>query len=194
MLSCACLGVQTSMMIDPLLIGNRTSLLLFDGKHMVTSIIHCEARYQVCNPSSGYFGFYLALVSIGQVGEAEKELAGASATNPYARLVDESEGLDKIEELQTHTNEDIYDKVISIMQAFFDVEDGEVENLAPQVHPFSDHQALQAGTTENHLISSQSGEVFWHTLHRAQLGLHSCMLVLSDWQESVNGRLFIVPG
>lgn len=104
-----------------------------------------------------------------QVGEAEKELAGPSATNPYARLVDESEGLDKIEELQTHSNEDIYDKVISIMQAFFDVEDGEVENLAPQVHPALEphppfeYQAVAANVLlhcEQHLMLWESGEVF----------------------------------
>ena len=35
-----------------------------------------------------------------QVGEAEKELGGAAATNPFAQLVDEAEGLDKIEDLQ----------------------------------------------------------------------------------------------
>lgn len=37
---------------------------------------------------------------IFQVGEAEKELGGANATNPFAQLVDEAEGLDKIEDLQ----------------------------------------------------------------------------------------------
>ena len=68
-----------------------------------------------------------------QVGEAEKELSGAGGSNPYAQLVDEAEGLDKIEELQNHTNEDIYDKAVNILETFFDVEDGEVENLAPQV-------------------------------------------------------------
>lgn len=35
-----------------------------------------------------------------QVGEAEKELGGANGTNPFAQLVDEAEGLDKIEDLQ----------------------------------------------------------------------------------------------
>ncbi len=69
------------------------------------------------------------------MGEAEKELAGPAGSNPYARLVDEAEGLDKIEDLQNHANEDIYEKVVSIMESFFDVEDGEVENLAPQVLP-----------------------------------------------------------
>lgn len=129
-----------------------------------------------------------------QVGDAEKELGGASGTNPFAALVDEAEGLDKIEDLQVgvdwgqwvgwgggqgwpggqpaaparrlwprtrssplqlarspprplatrppthpphaqqnHSNEDIYEKAVAILEAYFDVEDGEEENLAPAV-------------------------------------------------------------
>ena len=72
------------------------------------------------------------LENILKVGEAEKELAGPAGVNPFVALVDEAEGLDKIEELQNHTNEDVYDKAVSVLEAFFDVEDGaEVENLAP---------------------------------------------------------------
>ncbi len=67
------------------------------------------------------------------MGEAEKELAGPSGVNAYANLVDEAEGLDKIEDLQNHANEEIYDKAANILEAFFDVEDGEVENLAPAI-------------------------------------------------------------
>jgi HEAT repeat protein len=84
------------------------------------------------------------LENILKVGEAEKELGGPGATNPYARLVDEAEGLDKIEELQNHTNEDIYEKVVAIMETFFDVEDGEVENLAPQVNSGQSTYTFQA--------------------------------------------------
>jgi Atypical Arm repeat/Armadillo/beta-catenin-like repeat len=68
-----------------------------------------------------------------QIGEAEKDMAGPSGVNPYVALVDEAEGLDKIEDLQNHSHEDIYDKAVNILETFFDVEDGEVENLAPQV-------------------------------------------------------------
>ena len=70
--------------------------------------------------------------NILKVGEAEKELAGAGGVNPFVAIVDEAEGLDKIEELQNAANEDVYDKAVSILETFFDVEDGEVENLAPQ--------------------------------------------------------------
>lgn len=34
---------------------------------------------------------------------------------------------------QNHSNEDIYDKAVSLLENYFDVEDGEVENLAPAV-------------------------------------------------------------
>lgn len=68
-----------------------------------------------------------------QVGEVEKELQGANGVNPYAQLIDEAEGLDRIEHLQNHAHEEIYEKAVSILENFFDVEDGEVENLAPQI-------------------------------------------------------------
>lgn len=68
-----------------------------------------------------------------QVGESDKEMAGPSGTNPFATVIDEAEGTDKIEQLQSHTHEEIYEKAVSILETFFDVEDGEVENLAPAV-------------------------------------------------------------
>ena len=34
---------------------------------------------------------------------------------------------------QNHSNEDIYEKAVAILEAYFDVEDGEEENLAPAV-------------------------------------------------------------
>lgn len=70
---------------------------------------------------------------VRQVGEIEKNLGDLGAGNPYAALIDEAEGLDKIEELQNHNNEEIYEKAVNILETFFDVEEGEVENLAPGV-------------------------------------------------------------
>ena len=96
-----------------------------------------------------------------QVGEAEKELSGAGGSNPYAQLVDEAEGLDKIEELQNHTNEDIYDKAVNILETFFDVEDGEVENLAPQVDANQARARPKPSKVLGFFFASKNG-FLWH--------------------------------
>jgi hypothetical protein len=85
------------------------------------------------------------LENILKIGEVERETAGIGAANPYATMVDEAEGLDKIEELQNHSNEDIYEKAIQLLESYFDVEDGEVENLAPPVDASAQTYAFGAG-------------------------------------------------
>ena len=80
-----------------------------------------------------WHGPFADSISLLKVGESDKEMAGPSGTNPFAAIIDEAEGTDKIEQLQSHENEEIYEKAVSILETFFDVEDGEVENLAPAV-------------------------------------------------------------
>uniref|UniRef100_A0A061QX28 Importin subunit alpha n=1 Tax=Tetraselmis sp. GSL018 TaxID=582737 RepID=A0A061QX28_9CHLO len=70
------------------------------------------------------------LENILKVGESIKE-QGLAASNPFGDLLDEAEGLDKIEGLQNHENQDIYEKAIKILETFFDVDEGLDENLAP---------------------------------------------------------------
>lgn len=55
--------------------------------HLASPFFMCKLLNRCCSFSA-------------QVGEAEKELGGATGTNPFAQLVDEAEGLDKIEDLQ----------------------------------------------------------------------------------------------
>jgi importin subunit alpha-1 len=81
----------------------------------------------------GQVRLILDYLTLWQVGEAEKEMQGANGVNPYAQLVDEAEGLDRIEHLQNHAHEAVYEKAVSILETFFDVEDGDVENLTPQM-------------------------------------------------------------
>ena len=56
---------------------------------------------------------------------------GLTPNNVFADMVDEAEGVDKMEGLQSHENQDIYEKSIKILEAYFDIEDGLDENLAP---------------------------------------------------------------
>ncbi|CAM6087722.1 unnamed protein product [Calypogeia fissa] len=52
------------------------------------------------------------LDNILKVGEAEKDRGSTGSINLYARYIDEAEGLEKIENLQTHDNNEIYEKVV----------------------------------------------------------------------------------
>lgn len=49
----------------------------------------------------------------------------------YANMFDELNGIDKLEELQEHPSEDVYQKAVDIMEQYFGVEDEEDENIAP---------------------------------------------------------------
>ena len=51
-----------------------------------------------------------------------------------ALFVSEAEGLNKIEDLQQHSNNDIYEKCIKILETYFGVEEEEeMAALAPQM-------------------------------------------------------------
>ncbi|KAI5326300.1 hypothetical protein L3X38_035374 [Prunus dulcis] len=54
--------------------------------------------------------------NILKVDEADKEMGMNDGINLYAQLVDECEGLDKIENLQTHDNSEIYEKAVKILE------------------------------------------------------------------------------
>jgi len=65
-------------------------------------------------------------------------------TNKYAEFVEECGGLDLIEELQRHDNEEIYNKAVNILQIYFDTqEEGEDDNIAPTVS--SNQQQFEFG-------------------------------------------------
>ncbi|CAI7931342.1 unnamed protein product [Closterium sp. NIES-54] len=73
------------------------------------------------------------LENILKVGEADKELGQTGGVNLYAQYIDEAEGLEKIENLQTHQNNDIYEKAVKILETYFGLDEDEDQQLAPQV-------------------------------------------------------------
>ena len=58
-------------------------------------------------------------------------MPGSEGVNPYARAIEAAEGLDKIEALQDHPGEDVYEKAVHILEAYYDADEGEDQNLAP---------------------------------------------------------------
>ncbi|KAJ4954929.1 hypothetical protein NE237_011712 [Protea cynaroides] len=55
------------------------------------------------------------LENILKVGEGEKNLGNSEGVNLYAQLIDEAEGLEKIENLQSHDNTEIYEKAFLLV-------------------------------------------------------------------------------
>lgn len=69
------------------------------------------------------------LENILKVGEADKESGQNGGINIYAQMIDDCEGLDKIENLQSHDNNEIYEKAVKILEKYW-VEEDEDQNAA----------------------------------------------------------------
>ncbi|KAK9920008.1 hypothetical protein M0R45_028575 [Rubus argutus] len=72
------------------------------------------------------------LENILKVGEADKEMGANNGINLYAQMIDEFDGLEKIENLQTHDNNEIYEKAVKILERYWSEEEEEAENLQQQ--------------------------------------------------------------
>uniref|UniRef100_A0A7S2P4N2 Importin subunit alpha n=1 Tax=Leptocylindrus danicus TaxID=163516 RepID=A0A7S2P4N2_9STRA len=83
------------------------------------------------------------LENILKVGEADAKVSGTH--NQMATYIAEAEGLNKIENLQQHDNNDIYEKCIKILETYFGVEDEEDPDLAPQMGEGGQSYAFGAG-------------------------------------------------
>uniref|UniRef100_A0A674A2A4 Importin subunit alpha n=1 Tax=Salmo trutta TaxID=8032 RepID=A0A674A2A4_SALTR len=71
------------------------------------------------------------LENILRLGEQEAKQNG-TGINPYCALIEEAYGLDKIEFLQSHENQEIYQKAFDLIEHYFGVEE-EDASIAPQV-------------------------------------------------------------
>ena len=70
-----------------------------------------------------------------RLGEQEVKTTGAA--NPYAVIIEEVFGLDKIEFLQSHENMEIYQKAFDIIERYFGTEEEDKEvKVLPQKWQF----------------------------------------------------------
>ena len=61
------------------------------------------------------------------VDTLEQEVKTTGAANPYAVIIEEVFGLDKIEFLQSHENMEIYQKAFDIIERYFGTEEEDKE-------------------------------------------------------------------
>jgi importin subunit alpha-6/7 len=75
-----------------------------------------------------------ALENILKIGDLDSK--SNNNQNAYADFIEEAEGIDKIEQLQTHQNNEIYEKAVKILEQYFSAEQEDIQNVAPNVGGF----------------------------------------------------------
>ena len=73
----------------------------------------------------------VALSGLENILRAGGEAASNNGNNPYAVMIEECYGLDKIEFLQSHENMEIYQKAFDLIERFFGAEDDHDAKVAP---------------------------------------------------------------
>ncbi|KAL5580371.1 hypothetical protein UlMin_012813 [Ulmus minor] len=69
------------------------------------------------------------LENILKVGEADKEMGLNGGINLCAQVIDDSEGLEKIESLQSHDNNEIYEKAVKILERYWAEEEEDEQTM-----------------------------------------------------------------
>ncbi|XP_045790638.1 importin subunit alpha-1-like isoform X1 [Trifolium pratense] len=68
-----------------------------------------------------------------KVGKAEKSFGNTGDdVNLYAQMIDDAEGLEKIEKLQCHDNNEIYEKAVKILETYYLLEDEDEDAISGQ--------------------------------------------------------------
>lgn len=63
--------------------------------------------------------------------ESILKLGVTQGCTTYAQMVQDCAGVDRMENLQEHKNNEVYEKVVSLLETYFGADDQEDENLAP---------------------------------------------------------------
>ena len=71
--------------------------------------------------------WWQGIENILKLGEEDKERSGAER-NDFSRLVEEADGMDKLETLHSHANDEIYQRAVNITESYFGLEDEVAED------------------------------------------------------------------
>lgn len=88
------------------------------------------------------------LENILRAGDLEAQSNG-SGQNMMATYIDEADGITKIQNLQYHENEDIYEKSVHMVETFFGVDEEEDQDIAPTADPNAFQYQFGTNASEN---------------------------------------------
>lgn len=135
-----------------------------------------EAAWVIANIASGgnkvqlmkliEYGAVKHLCDLLDVGDARVLLISLDALTSLLKtdvhcvqLVDEAEGIEKLEKLQEHESEEVYTKAVKILEAFFGgEEEGDMENIAPLAN--ANTFAFAAASSSKNVFDFNSAQAF----------------------------------
>ncbi|KAL5097405.1 hypothetical protein RYX36_001732 [Vicia faba] len=92
-----------------------------------------EATWAITNATAGgtlvqikYLVDQEGLKNILIAGKAENSQGNSGDANLYAQMIEDSEGLEKIESLQNHDNNEIYEKAVKLLKTYWCEEESEI--------------------------------------------------------------------
>lgn len=146
------IAAGSQLQISQLMRSAKDMLLIVDTVREAPWDIRKEATWVICNIATGGTDDHVHnLVNLGAIdalcsvldhadakitmvvldGIANILKVGKRAGRDYVGFVDECDGLDKIEALQEHQDNAIYQKVVEIIETYFGVEEVDDENILP---------------------------------------------------------------
>lgn len=94
------------------------------------------------------------LENILKVGATMAE-SDPNGENPHALTIERAQGLDKIDSLQNHENNDIYERAVKILEKYFGAVDDDEDAMAPDIADGA--QTFSFGVNNNNTQFNQYG-------------------------------------
>ncbi|KAK2637991.1 hypothetical protein Ddye_025786 [Dipteronia dyeriana] len=109
--------------------GNKEQIHAVIEANIIGPLIHLlqnaefdikkEAAWAISNATSGGTHEQINYSLFRRALEVDKCLGNTGGVNVYAQMIDDAEGLEKIENLQSHDNTEIYEEAVKILETYW---------------------------------------------------------------------------
>jgi len=148
------MGVEEHWEVRKEAIWTVSNLFTSATAKQIMALVEAEGLHPICKALMGVNDTKLIFVAMDAIENA-LEISETYNLN-YPVLIDEYGGIDSLEELQQHPNDDVYEKANHIISRFFAEENDEHENIAPD----QDDTTFKFGMTSKELFPEGFGPKF----------------------------------
>jgi len=127
-------------------ISNATTWQSYDQINYLVSAGICHPLCELMKTKDSKL-LAVVLEAVDNILATGNAVTKGQSANPFCLHFEEHDGIDRLEELQNHESEDIYQKAVKILEKYFSAEE-EDENLVPNVSTYNGTQTFNFGTNQ----------------------------------------------